>query len=427
MASVLLSNLDCFNVSHSSMDGNSNKCWSNMTGAVLAQNKTVDSTNETSSDGWKMPLGGAIYLITDTCFFMPWMITANILVIVSFFRDPKLRLVQNYYICSLAVTDLLMATFVLPLGLYSFLNALGWPIRSRGLCKFYCFLDYINSLQGSLTVSLISYDRYKMVLYPINYRNEESPKRALMRIGAAWTFSILFYGPVVLFWDVWMGYSIVAPDECDVEFRDLVWLTSLQACVEFGVPLIVICYCNIRLMIYIRMRRKKMLAMRKALELGHTETTIGEEAAASIATVGKTMEKVTEKQKGKEEHQKNAAEIKEIQKEQRAARSLMILVGTFFMMWFWYEIIGNFIAPICGDCVPTALYEASYWPLYHLAAVNPLIYAITIERFRHHFLVFYSHFLPCCVRNPNKDSTTKKNRVGPKSNEAVPSASLGNI
>lgn len=132
-----------------------------------------------------------------------------------------------------------------------------------------------------------------------------------------------------------------------------------------------------------------------------------------IETVEKVFRRATQSQEQREKERKTAAELQKIKKEQRAAKSLLILVGWFFLLWFWYEIIANFIMPICQTCVPRGLYDASYWPQYHIAGINPLIYAVTIERFRYHFLKVFSLFLPCCCQ-PCKGfrfSECRRNRI----------------
>jgi 7 transmembrane receptor (rhodopsin family) len=180
-------------------------CYLNLTGEQsLSGNSTENGTNEAASETtWQLPLGACIFLITDTSLASSWIVMANLLVIISFLRDAKLRIIQNYYIVSLAMSDLMIGSIVLPLGLYSFLHNQGWPIRNAALCKFWMVIDYVNSLQSSLSVCLISYDRFKMILHPIEYRNEESPKRAMLRIACTWTFSILFYGPACIFYGDW--------------------------------------------------------------------------------------------------------------------------------------------------------------------------------------------------------------------------------
>ena len=122
-------------------------------------------------------------------------------------------------------------------------------------------------MQSSMSICLISYDRYKMILNPIAYRNEESPRRAIARIAATWTFSILFYVPPTLFWDFIVGCTVIAFDQCDVEFRNVPAATITQAVVEFLIPLFIISSCNVRLLFYIRKRRKRLVDVRRAMEV----------------------------------------------------------------------------------------------------------------------------------------------------------------
>ena len=203
----------CTNSSLATMNHTGPHCrddWYDFNGTETGGNVTAPPTDVTSSTfypndtspnlgpdpPWLLPIEACIFLITDQVFFSTWIITATLIVVVAFARDPKLRTIQNYYIVSLACGDFFIGSTVMPLSLYSYLYAEGWPIRSRPLCKFWSTIDYWLTLQGALSICLISYDRYKMVLHPIAYRNEETPRRALSRIAGTWVFSFLFYGPV---------------------------------------------------------------------------------------------------------------------------------------------------------------------------------------------------------------------------------------
>ncbi|OQV17376.1 putative Muscarinic acetylcholine receptor M3 [Hypsibius exemplaris] len=377
--------------------------------SLVCLNDTASNTTDDPGayETWMLPFGASVFLIIDTVITLYWAITANLIVIVSFLIDPKLRIIQNYYIFSLACADLFNAAFVTSLGLYSFLYGGGWPMENRALCKIFLSLDYVLFLVSSQCICLISYDRYKMVLHPIAYRNEETPKRAMIRIFVAWLFAWLFYGPVTLFWDFAVGQSRYQPYECDSEFVDLVPLTIFQTVVEFGCPLAFLIFFNGKLLIYIKGRRNKMLAIRKRMQVTPTENTTVDSDSKVVAVA--TVEKAVKAAKKKDANANQTAEIKEIRKEQRATRSLMILVGTFLLLWLPYEVAAN-----CKTFLSTEVYQATYWPLFHLCAVNPIIYACTIERFRYHFLTVYSYILPCWIRHPAKESA-QRNKVAPLS------------
>ncbi|XP_055338744.1 histamine H3 receptor-like [Paramacrobiotus metropolitanus] len=353
-----------------------------------SNNKSLPFTTsiENGSDHtgeWAYPLGFNIFLIADTAICVTWSLLANSIVLISVLRDPKLHQAQNYYIASLAASDWMMAAFVMPIALYNFLYK-GWPIRSRALCKFWTFMDFTNSLQSSLSVSLISYDRYCMVCKPVSYRNS-TWRTAAFRIGATWTFSILFYGLTIMFWDVVQGYSDVPDNECLVEFEYDMTMSIIQAILEFLVPLALICYCNVRLWLYIRNRRKKVYRSASFRVVAQSKNDEGLPVCNMPSKDKRTA-------------------IAEFRREQRTFRNLLILVGTYFSLWIWYEIISNFVQPVLFNfehrSVSTTVFLAATWPQYHLHAIDPIIYAITIERFRYHFKLAFSRPFTSCSREP---------------------------
>ena len=61
---------------------------------------------------------GTTLIIVESCIFVLLNIAAlagNSLVCLAFYRNPSLRTVTNYFVLSLAITDLSMAVLVLPL------------------------------------------------------------------------------------------------------------------------------------------------------------------------------------------------------------------------------------------------------------------------------------------------------------------------
>lgn len=99
----------------------------------------------------------------------------------------------------------------------------------------------------------------------------------------------------------------------------------------------------------------------------------------------------------------------------RCTRSGEVILQLLMHVHYRYEFIGNLLMPIFPD-IPLEVYQASYWPQYHISAINPIIYAVSIERFRYHYKIFFSYIFPCCVRHP---ASQKKSRVSPTSNGRV--------
>lgn len=90
--------------------------------------------------------------------------TGNLLVIIIFFKNKKLRKQKNFYIFSLALADLLIGIFGVA---FAIIISIGIPENS----KFYC-LFVLSSLLSLCSISVfcivgISLDRYFAILYPM--------------------------------------------------------------------------------------------------------------------------------------------------------------------------------------------------------------------------------------------------------------------
>jgi 7 transmembrane receptor (rhodopsin family) len=239
--------------------------------------------NETSHTTWVLGNSISILLILDAAITSIWSLVANCMILVAVLVDPHLQHNAYVYGVSLALADLI-GTINLGFGSYSLLYG-SWPIQNAGLCKFWTALDYTTGLLGSLSIALISFDRYKMVKHPEKYLREETTKKAVMRSLVVWLFSFIFYVPATVFWDIVVGYSVIPVDECDPEFRDVAWMTVIQSVVEFFLPLCVIFFCNVSLILYMREQTKRNKGLQFNLQSVQEDDILDLSSA-----VGKTLQ-----------------------------------------------------------------------------------------------------------------------------------------
>ncbi|KAK7794904.1 hypothetical protein R5R35_005664 [Gryllus longicercus] len=128
-------------------------------------------------------------------------IVGNILVILSVFTYKPLRIVQNFFIVSLAVADLTVAILVLPFNV-------AWTILGQWhfgihVCKMWLTCDVLCCTASILNLCAIALDRYWAITDPINYAQKRTLKRVLLMIAGLWLLSGVISSPPLIGWNDW--------------------------------------------------------------------------------------------------------------------------------------------------------------------------------------------------------------------------------
>lgn len=178
-------------------------------------------------------------------------IVGNVLVILSVFTYKPLRIVQNFFIVSLAVADLTVAILVLPFNVaYSILGRWEFGIH---VCKMWLTSDVLCCTASILNLCAIALDRYWAITDPINYAQKRTLERVLALIAGVWILSLVISSPPLIGWNDWPE-----PEKFSSEFP--CQLTSNQGYViysslgSFYIPLIIMTIVYIE--IYIATRRR---------------------------------------------------------------------------------------------------------------------------------------------------------------------------
>ena len=87
-------------------------------------------------------------------------LVGNIMVIWTLWKHKHMRTVTNYYILNLAVSDLLVATFVMPLKLLEYTAPCSWGVFAHdGLCLAVYFVLPVFVFVSVFTLMAISLER----------------------------------------------------------------------------------------------------------------------------------------------------------------------------------------------------------------------------------------------------------------------------
>uniref|UniRef100_A0A8R1I0A4 G_PROTEIN_RECEP_F1_2 domain-containing protein n=1 Tax=Caenorhabditis japonica TaxID=281687 RepID=A0A8R1I0A4_CAEJA len=144
-------------------------------------------------------LGEAVLTISSMLTVMLIIIFGNLLVVVTVYRDRKLRMQrQNWLIVSLAVADMLVGLLVMPLTLiYEIVGE--WTMGTI-LCEIWLALDVLFVTASILHICAISLDRYFSVTHPLTYPATRTPVRMFIYIGVSWIVSLLICLPPIFGW-----------------------------------------------------------------------------------------------------------------------------------------------------------------------------------------------------------------------------------
>lgn len=131
--------------------------------------------NATSKEAWLElwqvgvwgALAGLMSLVT---------VGGNIVVIVAFVIERALRQATNYYILSLAISDLLIGLLSMPFYTVYLLAGKRWLLGEH-ICDLWLSIDYTVCLTSIYTVFCITIDRFCSVKIPAKYRAWRTPHK----------------------------------------------------------------------------------------------------------------------------------------------------------------------------------------------------------------------------------------------------------
>lgn len=133
-----------------------------------------------------------ILFLTPLIFFG---VGGNILVCMAISLEKRLQSVTNYFLLSLAITDLLVCIIVMPFTVIN--DFAGYWLFGPIICNLYVTADVLMCTASILHLCTISLDRYMAIRSPLTTRNI-SKSVVVIKLAIVWATSIAISSPITI-------------------------------------------------------------------------------------------------------------------------------------------------------------------------------------------------------------------------------------
>ncbi|KAM8887731.1 neuromedin-U receptor 1 [Synchiropus picturatus] len=316
------------------------------------------------------PLRSPVFLpvcLIYLCIFLVGVL-GNALTCTVIARNKVMWTPTNYYLFSLAVSDLLVLLLGMPLELYELWH--NYPfLFGKGGCYFKTFLFETVCLASILNVTALSVERYIAVVHPLRAKSVVTRTHAKRVILAVWGLSVLcavpntsLHGITILHAPTTGNQTVEIPDSAICTLVKPRWVYNLTIQVTtllfFVLPMLTI--SALYLLIGLQLKQEKIS---QALE---GKSGFGQDSFCNIRT---------QQQKARR---------------QQVTKMLFVLVVVFAICWAPFHtdrLMWSFISNWTDNHLKFFEYVhiISGVFFYLSSAVNPILYNLMSTRFREMF------------------------------------------
>ncbi|KAG7513267.1 neuromedin-U receptor 1 [Solea senegalensis] len=304
-------------------------------------------------------------------------VLGNVLTCTVIARNKVMWTPTNYYLFSLAVSDLLVLLLGMPLELYELWQ--NYPfLLGKGGCYFKTFLFETVCLASILNVTALSVERYIAVVHPLRAKYVVTRTHAKRVILTVWGVSVLCAIPNTSLHGIAILHShstsqagnvnVEIPDSAICTLVKPLWMYNLTIQVTtllfFALPMLIISV--LYMLIGLQLKREKM---HQALEV---KLEFGQESFCNVRT----------------QQQKT--------RRRQVTKMLFVLVVVFGICWAPFHtdrLMWSFIHDWTENHLEIFQYVhiISGVFFYLSSAVNPILYNLMSTRFREMFMEVMCH------------------------------------
>ncbi|XP_059387563.1 pyroglutamylated RF-amide peptide receptor-like [Carassius carassius] len=351
----------------------------------------------------ELPAGAKTTFVVMYVLIFALALVGNSLVVCIVLRKRAMRTATNIFICSLAVSDLLITFFCIPFTLLQNISSewLGGVL----VCKTVPFVQTTAIVTGILTMTCIAVERYQGIVYPLKMKRQYTPKRAYRMLGLVWIAAVLVGSPMLFVQQLEVKYDFLYDHHhvcCQERWHSLlhrqVYTTFIMVAL-FLLPLAAMLFLYSRIGIELWIRKR-----------------VGDSSVLS------TM---------------NHREINKISRQKKRAVKMMITIVLLFTvcwapfhivhMLFEYNELEKNYDEVTVNMIIAVVQAIGFSNSFN----NPIVYAFMNENFKKNCVATLSVYLRRPVQRPEhsvhfskplKTEVFSRNQAGPQQNPALMSS-----
>ncbi|XP_034057388.1 trace amine-associated receptor 13c-like [Gymnodraco acuticeps] len=264
-------------------------------------------------------------------------VALNLLVIISISHFRQLHTPTNVLLLSLAVSDLLVGLFMMPLQIMLLRGC--WDLGSL-ICGMFSYTSFILTSASVGNMVLISIDRHMAICGPLSYPTKVTQTRVKLCVCLCWASSIFYNGVILIDFLKHPNIYSSCYGECVVMINFITGSVDVMLTFVGPISVIVVLYMRVFVVALTQAR-----AMRSHIS--------GVTIQSSMVTTKKS--------------------------ERKAARTLGVVIVVFLMCFCPY-----FYPSLAGQDLITGVEFSTFgiWLLFCNSCVNPLVYALFYPWFR---------------------------------------------
>ncbi|KAM8887992.1 pyroglutamylated RF-amide peptide receptor [Synchiropus picturatus] len=134
-------------------------------------------------------------------------LAGNSLVVYIVVKKRATQTPTDVFVCSLAVSDLLITFFCVPFTLLQNISS-EW-VGGVFFCKMVPFIQTTGIVTGILTMTCIAIERYQGIVFPLKTRRQYSSRRAYKVLGFVWMASVVVSSPMLFVQQLQVKYDFL--------------------------------------------------------------------------------------------------------------------------------------------------------------------------------------------------------------------------